>query len=185
MSKWVLLGLSLGLPLCCVSASWAGVSIVGTWQQGAVLQGHVDPGTKVEFLGHQVKVAVDGHFVIGLGRDVKKQVVVKTTAADGSVKEQLFQVKQRDYKIQRVEGVPARTVNPDPKHLERISKEAALARKARADVSDRQDYRDDFQWPLTGPISGVYGSQRYYRCRAAPTMELMWRVLLARLWLRR
>ncbi len=34
--------------------------------------------------------------------------------------------------------------------------------KARAVDSDREDFVGPFAWPLQGPISGVYGSQRFY-----------------------
>jgi len=68
----------------------------------------------------------------------------------------------RDYNIQRVEGVPKKTVNPGPEYYQRIRAEAAAARKARAVRFDLPYYLQNFQWPVTGPISGVYGSQRYY-----------------------
>ncbi|BFM17031.1 M23 family metallopeptidase [Maricurvus nonylphenolicus] len=134
----------------------------GEWQQGAVLRGQVEPGTKVSFLGRQVRVAEDGVFVIGLGRDAAKQVTVITEVKGQEPQEHQFSVKQREYRIQRVEGVPAKTVNPPADQLARIRKESALARKARKVDSTRQDFREQFEWPLTGPITGVYGSQRYY-----------------------
>jgi murein DD-endopeptidase MepM/ murein hydrolase activator NlpD len=65
-----------------------------------------------------------------------------------------------------VEGVPAKTVHPPKEQLERIRQEAALVRAARADRLDRPDLLNavfaGFIWPIEGPISGVYGSQRYY-----------------------
>lgn len=151
------------LMLAILMANGAqGLEFQGVWQQGAVLQGQVEPGTKVNFLGRQVRVAEDGVFVIGLGRDAAKQVTVTTQLAGQEPQEHIFDVKQREYRIQRVEGVPAKTVNPPADQLARIRKESALARKARKVDSDRQDFRAQFEWPLTGPITGVYGSQRYY-----------------------
>jgi murein DD-endopeptidase MepM/ murein hydrolase activator NlpD len=151
------------LMLAILMANGAqGLEFQGVWQQGAVLQGQVEPGTKVNFLGRQVRVAEDGVFVIGLGRDAAKQVTVTTQLAGQEPQEHIFDVKQREYRIQRVEGVPAKTVNPPADQLARIRKESALARKARKVDSDRQDFREQFEWPLTGPITGVYGSQRYY-----------------------
>lgn len=137
-------------------------TVTGHWKQGSVLVGQVEPGTQVEFLGHQVMVSNDGYFVLGLGRDAQSPVELKLTDRKGQVFRYPQAVEQREYKIQRIEGVPNRTVNPDQKHLDRIYGEIAQTKKARAVMSLRQEYRDDFTWPLTGPITGVYGSQRYY-----------------------
>ena len=35
-------------------------------------------------------------------------------------------------------------------------------RAARTRDSDRRDFLDDFVWPASGPITGIYGSQRFY-----------------------
>jgi murein DD-endopeptidase MepM/ murein hydrolase activator NlpD len=69
-------------------------------------------------------------------------------------------VAPREYDIERVDGLPPRTVTPDPEALERIREEAALVSNARARRDARTDYADGFAWPAGGRISGVYGSQR-------------------------
>jgi murein DD-endopeptidase MepM/ murein hydrolase activator NlpD len=172
----LLAGLFSGvLMACAASMSWSQemqnpevqdldgqeLKIQGEWQQGAVLRGQVAPGTQVTFLDRKVRVAEDGVFVIGLGRDAPETVTLKTHQR-GQEQVHSFDVKQREYRIQRVDGVPPKTVNPPAEALARIRKEGALARNARKVDSSRQDFRQGFQWPLIGPISGVYGSQRVY-----------------------
>ena len=71
-------------------------------------------------------------------------------------------VVARDYRIQRVEGVPEKTVNPPEADLARIRKESSLAATARNIDSTLTDFSAPFVWPLIGPITGVYGSQRVY-----------------------
>jgi murein DD-endopeptidase MepM/ murein hydrolase activator NlpD len=144
----------------CVSAT--ALEINSEWQQGAVIRGQVAPGTKVEFLQRQVRVAEDGKFVIGLGRDFPAEAVVTTTAPSGEQKAHRFVVKQRDYDIQKVTGVPQRTVTPDPEQVARSRREAAMATDARKHDLPLKHFADEFQWPLIGRISGVYGSQRFY-----------------------
>ena len=144
----------------CVSAT--ALEINSEWQQGAVIRGQVAPGTKVEFLRRQVRVAEDGKFVIGLGRDFPAEAVVTTTAPSGEQKAHRFVVKQRDYDIQKVTGVPQRTVTPDPEQVARSRREAAMATDARKHDLPLKHFADEFQWPLIGRISGVYGSQRFY-----------------------
>src|SRR5690606_22525561 len=54
------------------------------------------------------------------------------------------------------------TVTPPPEVAARIEREALQVAAARAIDSDLQTFLDGFAWPLTGRISGVYGSQRIY-----------------------
>lgn len=138
------------------------LEITGEWTQGQLLIGKVAPGSRVEFLDRTLRVDPDGTFVFGLGRDAPEQVAMLVTDPAGKQHRHEFSVQQRKYHIQRVEGVPARTVNPPPEQLARIRKESALTREARSKDLERRDFLKDFQWPLVGPITGVYGSQRFY-----------------------
>lgn len=150
------------LLLLAWSSSVVGLETSDQWQQGAVIRGTVKPDVKVEFLDRQVRVSEEGKFVIGLGRDFPEEAVVTTFAPDGERKVHRFAVKQREYDIQKVTGVPQRTVTPDPEQVERSRREAAMANNARKVDLPLTHFADTFQWPLTGRISGVYGSQRFY-----------------------
>ncbi|GLS25998.1 M23 family metallopeptidase [Marinibactrum halimedae] len=157
--------IALGLSQWAVSSSFNLPELVFDQEvkQGAILRGKVPQGTELEVDDSiVVPVADSGNFVIGLDRDAPSVLKIKVRPLGGQVFTKEFEVKARDYKIQRIEGVPAKTVNPDPHQIARSRKEAALVRKARAGASSRQDFTADFEWPLFGPISGVYGSQRYY-----------------------
>ena len=138
------------------------LDIQGEWQQGAVIQGRVTQGTQVHFLKHDVRVDKDGLFVIGLGRDAPPEAVITTTNAAGEKTKHNFAVAQREYRIQKVNGVPKKTVNPSKEQVARSRKEGALVWHARQLDLERNDFSEQFQWPLTGPITGVYGSQRFY-----------------------
>jgi len=158
--------LLLSLLSSLVYAFEASLVTQGSWQQGAVIQGRVAPTTQVLFLDRDVQVTARGLFVIGLGRDAPAQMVINTVDATGKKQAHYFDVLQRDYRIQKVEGVPKKTVNPTPKQVKRSRKEAALTWKARQLNSSREDFLMTFQWPILGPITGVYGSQRYYNGEA-------------------
>lgn len=149
------------LILMCGLPVW-GITTTDEWQQGAIIRAQVEPGVKVEFLGREVRVAPNGKFVIGLGRDFGTKAEVTTTAADGTRKVHEFAVKQREYNIQRVTGVPQKTVTPDPEQVERSRREAALTNAARKQDLALTYFADSFIWPLVGRITGVYGSQRFY-----------------------
>ncbi|MGB3610884.1 MAG: M23 family metallopeptidase [Cellvibrio sp.] len=145
-----------------LSSTVLALEFQGKWQQGAVLLGQVPEGTQVEFMGRAVRVADDGRFVIGLGRDAKSQAVVVTVDADGNRKEHAYEVARREYNIQHVTGVPQRTVTPSPEQIERSRREAKMAADARKVDLPLRDFSQKFEWPLVGRITGVYGSQRFY-----------------------
>jgi murein DD-endopeptidase MepM/ murein hydrolase activator NlpD len=132
----------------------------GPQRQGGLLHGQVPPGSQVDFLGHDIPVDAQGRFLLGLGRDAPAQPVVTVTAADGSVTRHRIRVTSRDYDIQRIDGLPDNQVSPDAETLARIRQDAALVRKARARRLPERFFDAGWRWPVTGPISGVYGSQR-------------------------
>lgn len=107
-------------------------------------------------------VLPDGTFVGAFHRDAENQSVLRI----GDACEINLAVEQREYRIQRVEGVPQRTVTPPEEQLERIRRERALVSAAKAQRIARPDWLmqidGQYQWPVKGPISGVYGSQRVY-----------------------
>lgn len=137
------------------------LEITGEWQQGAVIIGQVPVGTSVEYKQRKLQLTKDGKFVIGLGRDAPELAKI-ITSFKGKSETHQFDVKARTYNIQRVEGVPQATVEPNKEQDERIASEANLVTNARKADLPLAFFTQKFQWPLIGPISGVYGSQRVY-----------------------
>lgn len=134
----------------------------GELTQGALVRGKVAPGTRLQLDGKPVRVAPNGSFAIGFDRDAKATAKLVEIDPAGKRREHALRIVSRSYDIQRVTGVPQRTVTPPKEQLERIRREAAMVERARAIDSDRMDFASSFRWPLVGRISGVYGSQRYY-----------------------
>ena len=128
--------------------------------QGGLLFGRTEPGSSVWLDGKEVMVAADGRFVIGFDRDETGRRILRLRAPGGGEQTRTLEVAAREYDIERVDGLPPRTVTPDPEALERIRQEAALVSSARARRDSRTDYAEGFAWPASGRISGVYGSQR-------------------------
>ena len=132
----------------------------GRLTQGGLLVGHVAPGAAVRLDGKAVKVAPDGRFVIGFGREAAPAHVIEIVTAAGAVERHRLTVTARHYRIERVDGLPPKTVTLPPEYAERRARETAMVRAARAVLSDRLDWADGFMLPAKGRISGVYGSQR-------------------------
>ncbi len=132
----------------------------GDWQQGSVIIGQVPPGSRLFFKGRELRLTDDGRFVFGLHRDEPKIVRFRLVEADGTEHRFARTVAPRVYEIQRIDGVDPAKVTPPPETLARIRAEAERVRRARAVDSARTDFLSDFIWPVVGPISGVFGSQR-------------------------
>ncbi len=153
------------LCLCTLllfSLNSSGLEIKSPWIQGGMIVGKTDPSHQIRFLSHSVRVNNDGYFVIGLGRDTSKNVVLTEVTSSGQAIKHNFTVKQRTYREQRIEGVPKRTVDVPESALTRIRKEVKLTKAARKVDTTRQDFLQEFIWPARGIISGVYGSRRFY-----------------------
>ncbi|MFL0811464.1 MAG: M23 family metallopeptidase [Agarilytica sp.] len=136
--------------------------IRGEWVQGALIEGRLPKGYSLEVLGRKVLLRADGSFVFGLGRDTSASlnVIVKNTA--GVEKQFTYGVKQREYPTQRIEGVAKKYVAPPPEVSKRISEENRRVKQARKKVRPVIEFAEGFTWPLIGPITGVYGSQRVF-----------------------
>lgn len=134
----------------------------GEWQQGAVIIGQVPSGTTVGYDGRTLQLTPKGEFVLGLGRDAPSVAIITTTIKNGAPEQHSFDVKPRVYDIQRVDGVPQKTIEPSKEQTERIKQESALVASARKVDLPLNFFTQKFQWPVIGPISGVYGSQRVY-----------------------
>lgn len=134
----------------------------GQWKQGGLIWGYLEPGTALKVDGEAVDRGADGLFVFGFGRDAAAEVELTLWRGDAPLATAVVDVAPQEYRIQRVEGVPQRTVTPSEEHLARIRREAALVSAARADSLPDGLFVEPFIWPTQGPITGVFGSQRVY-----------------------
>lgn len=147
----------------CVSASElvAPFQLSGNFIQGGLVVGSAPPGSRVVQDGEPVRVSRHGDFLLGFDRDAAAESRLTVTLPSGEAVDKVLEVRPRDYRIQRIDGLPQGKVTPrSPEDLERIRRDAVAVKKARAQDDDRQDFLAGFDWPALGPISGVYGSQR-------------------------
>jgi murein DD-endopeptidase MepM/ murein hydrolase activator NlpD len=128
--------------------------------QGGLIFGRTLPGSRATLDGAPLQVSEAGHFVIGFGRDETGTRILEITEPGHATLVRKLEIAARNYDIERVDGLPPRTVTPDPEAAERIREEAQMVANARIRREQRADYADGFAWPAGGRISGVYGSQR-------------------------
>ena len=154
------LGVLVALVGGAALAATGPLEITGALVQGGLARGQVPPGSEVSFAGRRLHLDPAGRFLVGFGRDAASGEVLVVRYPDGSRVQRRLEIAPRDYKIQRIDGLPPREVSPSAEDLVRIQADAKLIEAARERDSAEPGLASAFAWPVVGPISGVYGSQR-------------------------
>lgn len=136
------------------------LTLNGKVAQGSLMRGQVPADSKVLLNGEPLKVNAQGKFVFGFDRDAASAhtLVVETPAGETVTRE--LHVAEREYDIQRIDGLAQNMVSPPEAVLERIRKDGANVAEARSGKRDYDAVFTRFMWPAKGSITGVYGSQR-------------------------
>ena len=136
------------------------VQLSGQVLQGGLVIGTTEPGAQVSLDGRAVRVSADGRFVFGFGRDKTGEVVLEIRIPRGATEQRTLKIEKREYRIERIDGLPPKMVTPPPDVLKRIKRENKLIAAVRREDTPQSWFADQFRWPASGRISGVYGSQR-------------------------
>jgi murein DD-endopeptidase MepM/ murein hydrolase activator NlpD len=153
--------LCLGLCLAlAVRAEEPYLRVEGKLIQGAMLRGDTN-ALRLKILEREL-TPKNGRFVFGLGRDAAAQLKILAYFDGANTQEYLFQVEQRQYETQSIEGVESKYVNPPESVLARIRQDSAAVRKARSVESPNEHFLEKWRWPAEGVLTGVYGSQRIF-----------------------
>lgn len=146
---------------------WAGtapadeLALRGEPIQGGLLFGQAAPGSVVRLDERDLRLSADGRFVLGFGRDAPGFAELEVRLPDGRILRRTLAVAARDYEVQRIDGLPPAQVTPrTPEQIARIEADAQLLDEARGRNSALLGFTEPVAWPVTGRISGIYGSQR-------------------------
>ncbi len=166
LKLFCLLYLSIASVLCVADDHktnlLATLKIQGELTQGSAVIGKLPENAKLYVNDRLIKSTSSGDFFLGFGRDeMLEQVLLLKTAAGKQVSDTIT-LKKRKYSLQKVNGVPQKTVSPSKDSLKRIREENALVSQARAPITEHTFFLEKFTAPMDGPITGVYGSQRIY-----------------------
>ena len=158
--RGALFGLALAAALGPAAAPAGDFELQGNFVEGGLALGKTEPEAAVRFGDRRVRVGIDGTFVLGFHRDEENELLLEIHHPDGDKTKRWLAIAQRDYEIQRIDGLPPKKVSPPESVLARISAEAALVRTARGKDSPRAWFASGWRWPVRGRITGVFGSQR-------------------------
>lgn len=153
--RWIM-GAILGL----FSLNASALQIQGELVQGNWVQLDVAPQSLVEYEGRTLKADQQGRVLIGFSRDAQSEKSLVVVQPNGQRESHKLAIKQREYLIQRIDGLPPRHVTPDEETLAKIREDGRKAVEARKIQLPTPYFLHGFMWPAEGWITGVYGSQR-------------------------
>lgn len=137
--------------------------IAGELTQGGWAKGTAPAGTRLLLLdGKPVTVAPDGQFLIAFDRDAGGAVTLTAETGDGRRLVRQLAIAPRAWRIERVAVGPRPGAMPSEAFRIRRAAELARINAARALDTGGQGWRQRFIWPVTGRLSGLFGSQRIY-----------------------
>jgi murein DD-endopeptidase MepM/ murein hydrolase activator NlpD len=138
------------------------LACAGAFTQGGVVLCRTLPGAQILVDGLASGAAdAQGWAVVGFNREHASEGRVEARAGDRVV-EQTYQIADREFDTQRVDGLPPQTVTPtDPEVLERIRRERVLKDAGFSSVADIEGFLDGFILPIEGgTVTGRWGNQR-------------------------
>ena len=128
--------------------------------EGGLIIARTAAGTIVTVDDEIIPSTPDGLFIVGFHHDSDQPVVITVTQPDGTSQLTVLTPEQRDYDIQRIDGLQQDMVTPPDSVIARIKSDQAAVAAARQKTATAGDFWQGIDWPVTGRISGVFGSQR-------------------------
>lgn len=128
--------------------------------EGGLIIARTAAGTIVTVDDEIIPTTPDGLFIVGFHRDSDQPVAITITQPDGTSQLTVLTPEQRNYDIQRIDGLQQNMVTPPDSVFARIKSDQAAVAAARQKAATSGDFWQGIDWPVTGGISGVFGSQR-------------------------
>ena len=136
--------------------------LTGRFVQGGFAMGRTWPRALVFVDGEALTTAsAAGIFIVGFDRDAAASARIEAVSG-GRRRGRTLSIAAGDFRISRIDGLPAQTVTPTaPDVLARIRREAALKAEGFASRADSDDFNGGFVTPLeTWRVSSGWGAQR-------------------------
>ncbi|QCB53161.1 M23 family metallopeptidase [Sphingopyxis sp. PAMC25046] len=142
----------------------ADFALQGIPEQGAVMVGRAPDGTRaLAFDGKAIPVAADGRFLIAFDRDASAEARLVATLADGREVVRPIAVAPGRWRLEHINAPYRGSARNDADFERRRPAELAQIAAARSKQVESDGWRQAFRWPVTGRLSGFFGSQRVYQ----------------------
>ena len=137
--------------------------VTGEMTQGGWLVGLAPLGARsLAFNGDELAIDRDGRFFVAFDRDAEPAAQLAARLDSGRTVTRALTVAPRAWNIERIPLGPRPGTPPSEAYRRIRAVETARINAARAIQSDSEGWRQNFIWPVTGRLSGRFGSQRIY-----------------------
>lgn len=131
----------------------------GDLTQGGLVIAELPKGVKAQFSSDIAK-QFGNKLLIGFHRDEKKSHKLSLILPNGQTLIQKFDIKERKYKVQKINNLPKKMVTPPESVYKRIAEDNKAVKKARMEVIAECNLKEGWVVPSKGTITGVFGSKR-------------------------
>ena len=139
----------------------AGARVISGYPiEGNLIIAQTKTGNSINLNNQKINLSEEGMFVIGFDRDSDINLNLEVISSKGEILTTNILPVQRDYQIERIQGIKKSMVQPPKDRLERIQKEINVVKNVRQIVLPMGDFPLGIDWPIVGRISGLFGSQR-------------------------
>lgn len=136
----------------------------GVAEQGGVMIGQAPGGTQALSLdGAAIPLTADGDFLIAFDRDAGLSARLVATFPDGRTIERIVAVAPGSWRLEHINAPYRGSASSDADFERRRPAELAQIADARNTPVDADGWKQRFRWPVTGRLSGFFGSQRVYQ----------------------
>ncbi len=129
--------------------------IYGCFCEGGVITAQISNTDDIKIDGKKIDLYKDGRFIFAFGRKYKENVKIEINDLT-----RIFKVLDKEYKIERIKGLPRNKVEPSKKEIKRILSDKKKIEDAKRINITQKLFSKRFILPSQGRLSGVYGSQR-------------------------
>ena len=138
--------------------------LTGIAEQGAVMLGQApDDVRTLSFDGKPIPVDANGRFLIAFDRDAGPSARLLATLAYGRAVERVIAVSPGSWRLEQINAPYRGSASSDADFERRRPAELAQIAGARNMAVTSDGWRQKFRWPVTGRLSGFFGSQRVYQ----------------------
>ncbi len=150
------------LTIC--SLLWAtsseALTICGKLQQGGIAHIKDEGLLSVKIEDKIYKADADGEALLAFHRDAKSEQMLELTYADGLIVNKKLPIIAVEWDVQKVDGLPAKTVSPSKEDLAEIEKERRDVLAGLSFFGAGSAWKSNMLKPVEGRTSGVFGGQR-------------------------
>ena len=141
----------------------------GIAEQGGVMIGQAPGGAQALSLnGAAIPLTLDGDFFIAFDRDAGPGARLVATFPDGRTIERMVAVSPGSWRLEHINAPYRGSASSDADFQRRRPAELAQIAAARNKQVESDGWSQHFRWPVTGRLSGFFGSQRVYQGKPGP-----------------